>query len=68
MPELEKCSWCEGDSPGHMVTDMDMCTHRQVGQRLTLIPLLVPCNLERKHCSAHSLAGWPNGSRQRAGQ
>lgn len=40
----------------------------QVRQSLTHIPVVVPCNLERKHCSAHSLTGWPNGSRQRAGQ
>lgn len=40
----------------------------QVQRILTRIPALVPCNPERKHCSAHSLAGRPDGSRQRAGQ
>lgn len=55
-----------------IVTNSHTHTHTsntvgQVGQSLTHILVLVPCNPERKHCSAHSLAGWPNGSRQRAG-
>lgn len=40
----------------------------QVVRNLTHIPVFVLCNQERKHCPAHSLAGWSNGSRQRAGQ
>lgn len=39
----------------------------QVVQSLTHIPVLVPSNPERKHCSAHSLARRPNGSSQRVG-
>lgn len=40
----------------------------QVVRSLTHIPVFVSCNQERKHCPAHSLSGWSNGSRQRAGQ
>lgn len=40
----------------------------QVVPNLTHIAVFVSCNQERKHCPAHSLAGWSNGSCQRAGQ
>lgn len=68
-----------GDSLRPMNTDMDICrvpwqtvtrtgnTVGQVAQSLTHIPMFVPCNPERKHCSAHSLTGWSDGSRKRAG-
>lgn len=68
----------EGDSLVRMETDLGdkhtrTHTHRRAvrldrwGQSLTHIPLAVPCDPERKHCSAHSLAGRTDGSRQRAG-
>ena len=51
----------------HIHTHTGTSTQGQVGERLTVVLVVLVCNAERKHCSAHSLPGWANGSGERAG-